>query len=53
MSAEEWPSGVGGVWCDGCGRATICRHFGDEDAGDDTEWLCRPCFLGADAEVTE
>ena len=43
----EWPSGVGGVQCEDCGRSTICRaffgHFPDESIG---EWLCRPCVEG-------
>lgn len=42
----EWPSGVGGVQCDDCGRSTICRAFGDTDY--EGEWLCRPCAEGWD-----
>lgn len=42
-----WPSGVGGVQCDGCDRVTIVRGFDRDYMDEPQSWLCRPCAFGA------
>ncbi|HEY5482809.1 MAG TPA: hypothetical protein VIK31_03220 [Propionibacteriaceae bacterium] len=44
---QDWPSGVGGSQCEGCGQTTIVRGFGDDMLGEPTVYLCKPCATGS------